>query len=546
MSTGLGVDDYFGDGGTVRELQDATIPFADWYDITRSSADSVGAVKALADAIITLTCFAQDAGERLYRYQGGVYRPDGAAFVKAMVKRLLEEQGKSESWSSHRASEVVEYIRVDAARLWDRPPLDVVNLRNGLLDVATRQLRPHASNHLSTVQVPVLYDPHASCPGWDKFVEDVFPSDAPVLAFEVVGHLMLPDTSIQKAVLLLGEGGNGKSTYLTAVQAFLGKENVATLSLHKLESDRFAVARLVGKLATSLPSEHLAGTSMFKAITGGDRIPAEYKYRDSFDFTPFARLLFSANHPPRTADSSQAFFDRWDVVPFTRLFRGTDKEVPRAVLDARLAEPTELSGVLNRALDALEAMGRRGRFTESASMAAAYAEFRQITDPLAVWLDRGTVEGPDAFVLKSKLHAAYNDAAEHAGRPPLTSTAFGLALRRLRPNLGEAQRTIAGKVQRVWLGIGLRSNEHFEVHDEEAEASPDSLGSRSSRGSVTLSSAGNLVEKEEREESQEIGLGKPREPRELRERGSEPPLDVLGALALALWPGSRLIEVDAN
>jgi putative DNA primase/helicase len=270
---------------------------------------------------------------------------------------------------------------------------------------------------------------------------------------------MTADTSIQKAILLEGEGGNGKSTFLRAVIAFLGRHNVASLSLQKLEADRFAAARLVGKLANicpDLPSEHLTGTSMFKAITGGDIITAEYRYHDSFEFIPFARLVFSANHLPRSSDGSPAFFDRWIVIPFRQSFRGTTEEIPRGVLDARLADPQELSGVLNKALAVLPRLREKG-FTVSASMRQAAEEFRQTTDPLAVWLDRNTVEHQDAMISKDALVQAYNADGDRAGRPRVSSNGFGRALRRLRPRLEEAQRTWEGRPQVwVWLGLGLR------------------------------------------------------------------------------------------
>jgi hypothetical protein len=47
-------------------------------------------------------------------------------------------------------------------------------------------------------------------------------------------------------------------------------------------------------ICPDLPGERLPSSAMFKAITGCDGIMAEVKYRDSFEFTPFARLLFSA------------------------------------------------------------------------------------------------------------------------------------------------------------------------------------------------------------------------------------------------------------
>jgi phage/plasmid-associated DNA primase len=111
----------------------------------------------------------------------------------------------------------------------------------------------------------------------------------------------------------------------------VGPENVSHLSLQKLEADRFAPARLYGKLANicpDLPSERMLGSAVFKAITGCDRITGEFKYQDSFEFTPFARLLISANHLPASRDASKAFFDRWLMIPFHAGFRNTRKEPP--------------------------------------------------------------------------------------------------------------------------------------------------------------------------------------------------------------------------
>jgi hypothetical protein len=195
-----------------------------------------GPVKTLADAIQRTELFAKDQGGRLHHFKDGVYKPRGEEIVFACTKRLLEESKLSSKWSSHRASEVAEYIRVDAQTLWERPPLDVVNVTNGLLQVESRELLKHSPDHLSPVQLPVGYDPEAVCLCWDQFVEEVFPEDSRCLAWEIPGCLMIPETSIQKAVLLLGMGGNGRSTYLAGLYAFLGgSNNVSTLSLHKID-----------------------------------------------------------------------------------------------------------------------------------------------------------------------------------------------------------------------------------------------------------------------------------------------------------------------
>jgi len=246
-------------------------------------------------------------------------------------------------------------------------------------------------------------------------------------------------------------------------RSFLGTLNTSALSLHKIEADRFAASRLIGKLANicpDLPSEHLTGTSTFKLLTGGDVLTAEYKFRDSFDFTPFARLVFSANNPPRSQDSSEGFFERWIVIPFDGKFRGTRAEIPKPELDARLSTPAELSGLLNRALDAREAVVKRnGRLHTCESIEAAHREFYSTTDPLAVWLDRFTIDDLNAVVTKQLLRASYGAYCEQHGQPRPTEKAFTQALMKHRDNIDTAQRTLNGKVQWCYVGLGLRSDE---------------------------------------------------------------------------------------
>jgi len=398
-------------------------------------------------------------GGRLYHWRDGVYRPDGNNWVKRQVKAILKARDKG--WYSRLAEEVAEYIRIDAPELWEQPPQDTINVANGLVDLASGELRPHSPAYLSPVQLPVIYDPEATCQEWDRFAAEVFPSDAIELAFELPAKLMVPGEEINKAEILLGGGANGKSTFLEAVRAFLGRRNVSAISLHRLESDRFSVARLAGKLANicaDIPSTHLENTSVFKSITGGDEVTGEFKFKDSFEFTPFCRLVFSANHLPRSADASHAFFRRWRVARFDRTFEG-QACVPRPELDARLRAPGELSGVLNRCLAVLPAVRRRG-VLESASMKEAWIEFRETTDPLAIWLDKSIRVSPDGYVPKGDLRSAYNRAAQAEGRPVLTEKAFGQAFNRLRPGIEDTQRTVNGKVRWVYLGIELTEAPH--------------------------------------------------------------------------------------
>lgn len=452
IALGKGIDDLLANVGPEKALE-----LIDGAEFDKEESDDGISVQQIADAITARHRFARDAGGKLYVYRRGCYHPDGTFFVAQQVKSLLVRMKLASKWTNHKSDEVAKYLSVDAPLLWERPPQDQVNVLNGLLDVNTRRLSPHSADFLSPIQLPVEFDPAARCPMWDRFVGEVFPADSEAIAREIPAWLMTPDTSIQKAILLMGDGANGKSTYLRAVLAFIGKQNTAAVSLHRLENDRFSGARLVGRLANicpDLPSTDLASTSVFKAITGGDTLQAEYKFQGSFDFIPYARLVFSANHPPKSQDASPAFFRRWLVVPFERRFvDGAPDTISSDKLDAMLADPSELSGVLNKALEALASIRSNG-FSQSNSSRGAMDEFRQSTDPLAVWLDRYTILESDALIPADRLWQDYNQDCVAKRRPTMSKTALARAIAELRPTVETRQRTVNGRIAWCYIGIG--------------------------------------------------------------------------------------------
>ena len=402
--------------------------------------------------------FARDACGKLFRYHAGVYG-DGEFFLRQRVKHLLVDSQKTGRWTRKLADEVREFILLDAPEVLIRPSPDILNLENGLLDIRTMELSPHSPQFFSALRIPVCFRPGQSCPRIDKFLQEVFPACAVELAWEILGDLLTTDRSIQKAICLVGEGGNGKGVFSQLATNFVGAENVAHLSLQRLENDRFAVARLQGKLANicpDLPGERLTDSSVFKAITGCDRITGELKYRNSFEFTPFVRLLFSANQLPSSRDASSAYFDRWVILPLENSFRNTAREIPRSVLDASLADPVELSGALNHALAALRRLRRRGKYTESQISRGEVAAWRRSTDPCLLWLDSETTSSPSALLPQERLYTAFAQACLTANRPLITRQMFGRRVKQWRPDICACQRLVEGRKRWVYAGITLK------------------------------------------------------------------------------------------
>lgn len=122
-----------------------------------------------------------------------------------------------------------------------------------------------------------------------------------------------------------------------------------------------------------------------------------------------------------------------------------------------------MSGALNKALEGLERVRKRGWFTEPSVSRALVRKYQAANDPLAAWLDEHTVATPEATVPQSELHGAYATHCHRSSRRPASKQIFGRRLRALRPNVEPAQRTLAGRRTWVYAGIELRNEATHEV-----------------------------------------------------------------------------------
>ena len=365
-------------------------------------------------------------GQQLYVYTNGCYQP-GESILRTKITKILAAQ-----WNRRRADEVIAYLLQSSEALWDAPPRDQVAFTNGILSLPGRHLSPPSADFRSPVRIAAAYDPAARCPAVERFIAQVFPDGAELL-YEVIGHLMIPE-NLQRALMLLGPGGNGKSTVLRLINRILGPENISSVSLQALEDNRFAAADLYGKLANiyaDLDARALNATGVFKSITGGDPIRGEHKHRQAFTFIPYARLVFSANEAPPTHDSSHAFFDRWIILPFEERIRGSQQERQQDDLLAELTTPQELSGLLNHALNGLDRLRRTGKFTTTPATQRAGENFRATADSVSGFItDQCEIE-PHARETRRNLWTAYRDWCSDNNRRPVSAQRFHGRLREL-------------------------------------------------------------------------------------------------------------------
>lgn len=392
--------------------------------------------------------------KRLYRYDGGVYRGDGDDWSRARVREILDER-----YRKRHVDEVLSWLRAYLPEIGEQPPLDVLNVANGLLDWRRKELRPHTPEVFSTIQLPVTWDPDARCPLTERFLREVVGESAD-LVLDLVAYALYPGNPFRQAALFLGVGRNGKSVALNVIRTLLGSANVSAVPLQTLAENRFAGAELYGKLANiagDLDARAIRKTDTFKMLTGNDLIRAERKFGQAFYFTSFALPLFSANEAPISSDQSDAWFDRWVVVPFPRRF--TEQEAD-AHLTAKLTTRAETSGLLRLAVERLPALLARGRFDLPSEVRRAGEAYRDRLDTVRGFVAEECVLRPGAWVVGSQLYRAYRRWCGEGGRLSLSATTFNEHLE--RNYVPEIERkTRRGK--RGYVGVGLQIEEHDDT-----------------------------------------------------------------------------------
>ncbi|MGH3629551.1 MAG: phage/plasmid primase, P4 family, partial [Sciscionella sp.] len=371
----------------------------------------------LARHVLDKGPLAQGVDDRMWRYCGGVWRPEKSV-VRNRCARLL-----GDLFRIGHVSNVEHVVRSRVPEIACDPVPEYINFRNGLLDWRTGQLHPHTPDVLTTVQLPVDYDSDASCPAFEEFLASVVPADMLLTVWELIGYLMYSGNPLHKAVMLMGRGRNGKGTLLRVINAVLGVRNVTSVSLHDLVNTRFSTASLFGKLANiagDIDGGYLENTAVFKAITGGDQISAEHKGRDRFDFSPWAVPVFSANKIPASSDTTSGYLSRWVVLPFPNSFEGREDRT----LDTRLRSAGELRGIAARGVAALPELLKRGDFILTESAKNARDEFIRRVDQVRTWINDCTEEDADHWVYRTDLYHAYQTWANRDGYKPLRAGEF--------------------------------------------------------------------------------------------------------------------------
>ena len=230
---------------------------------------------------------------------------------RALFEEWVGKQQTRKSVSAAaRLATGIPMMRISEAS-FDQDPY-LLCARNGVVNLETGDLIPHAPDLRMTLQCAASYRPEPA-PLWEDFLRRVQP-DPEMRGYlqRVMGYCATALTTEQVFFLWHGQGANGKSVAQNVLAHVLGTYAqtmpVSTLMASTVE-DRIPndVARIKGRrflVASETKQGKALDEQRLKQMTGGDTIAARYMRAEWFEFRPVGKIQLTTNHLPRMSDDA--------------------------------------------------------------------------------------------------------------------------------------------------------------------------------------------------------------------------------------------------
>ena len=388
-------------------------------------------------------CLIQD---QLCIYQDGVYNATEDALERAIIKELPVLKDSQ-------IKEVTKRLRrISPKKEQSRPTL--IAFSNGLYDLETDEFKEFNPNEVILNRIPWPYNPAAYSELLNHTLNKITCNDPGIRALleEVAGYCLYRRNSLEKALILIGEKGNGKSTFLYIIHHMLGDQNIASLDLKEL-GDRFKTAELFGKLANigdDIGDEFIANASTFRKLVTGDRVNAERKGQDPFEFNNYSTFLFSANEIPRIKDKTGAVQRRLAIVPFDAKFTPDDPDYDPQ-LKYKLAHQEHLEYMIVLSLAGLKRALAQKHFTEPQKVKAANREYEERNNPLIGFIDEIGLDD----ILNEPTRSVYQQYNAYCNLNKFTALSSIEFSRQIckRLNLKTKDQRIKGKSCKIFVAV---------------------------------------------------------------------------------------------
>jgi P4 family phage/plasmid primase-like protien len=362
-----------------------------FYDLIRSESNEE--IKRVPNYNDLLSAFRRDRAYKtiadmrsVFVFTGTHYAPYTPIEIKGFAEERFEPKPKETQ--RHEFLQKVFANEIALKNFFHDGIENKINFKNGVLDLATRELSPHSPLLGFRWVLPYDFDPHASCSAFDAWIKDVMLGDAELIAIlqEFMGYILSgSEYKYHKALWLYGTGRNGKSTFLSVLKSLVGAGNYSNLSIKQIISDKFASSDLDGKIVNfseETSPEELSDSGPFKNLTGDGDLMAQRKYGDPYSFRNRAKIVMTYNEVPMLRDLSPGMLSRPIIIPWKKDLTADTVQDKNLLQKLR----AELPGIFNFALLGWDRLEKQSEFTQSAKSKLELDEVRDASCSASQWL----------------------------------------------------------------------------------------------------------------------------------------------------------------
>lgn len=364
-------------------------------------ADQVG--KQLSEDYQSLLAFNNETATWM-RYEAdypGVWSPETDDLIDSLVDQVLESKGISGYGSSSYVTNVVKAMkRRLIVRKWlEKSPKELLPYQNGVLDVLTGSLLPHAPGYRFTWALPRIYNPLAL--DWEpinQWMQEVTGNNPAIKKILLcwLNALLKGRSDLQVFLHLTGPGGTGKGTFMRLCVALIGEVNNHSSCLNDWNTNRFESANAYRKRLVTFPDEdkYSGGLGRFKSLTGGDHLRGEEKGKRAFQYVFDGMVMMASNYPIFASDTSSGMARRCLTVPFVQSCpKGNRRNLDREFAPYLDALTNYVLSIPDEEVTAtLLQLG-----DSSPEVTQQSWEYRMRTDSVAAWLNECVIHDEEAM-----------------------------------------------------------------------------------------------------------------------------------------------------
>lgn len=327
-----------------------------------------------------------------HSFTGACWKPlENESSLESVLCSLLEIATADIGYRPSYMNGIIKLIKAGNELPLPKADSNKLPFTNGLLDLNNRKLEKITPDNALIWCLPYEYKNSATCPNIESWLLDATVDEEALEYLKVFMAASLRGTKgIQKFLHLKGFGGTGKSTFVRLLEKLVGKHNIVTTDIRKLEEDKFETASLYGKrlVVISEAGKYGGSVNVFKAVTGGDPISFERKHQQKGIHFVFEGLcIIVSNDYIRTTDYTSGIERRRATVEFNKVV--TDEQ--KRDWDARGGEEgvlhSELPGLVNWLLSFTESQIKEIIDNPPFSVLRSNQEAAKENNPIAQWID---------------------------------------------------------------------------------------------------------------------------------------------------------------